>query len=162
MPELNPPDLQVFSGKTEEWKGYQDSLFDIFKNTIVRGGLTFQGLEVKTRYVPSTENKHFTFWHLITEGKIEEERTPDPRRCERIEWISWIIINHNHPSISFWESPRGRSKEFVIWCEEHDFAVVLSKRSNYYLLKTAYSGFSKHKIKTWKKERTNYIKSLKS
>lgn len=32
------------------------------------------------------DGKEATFWHMIQEGRIEEDRTPDIRRCERIRW----------------------------------------------------------------------------
>lgn len=162
MPELNPPDLQIFSGNTDEWGDYQNGLYQIFHKTLITDKPTFQGLSVTTRFLPSTNGKHFTFWHLISEGEIEEERTPDLRRCERVSWIGWLIKNCNHPNIFFWESGTGKRRATIIWCEKLDFAIILSKRSNSYLLKTAYSGLSQHKIKTWKKEYLEYSKAQKS
>jgi len=34
---------------------------------------------------------------------------------------------------------RGRDTHVVIWARGHDFAVILAKRRDYYMLKTAYA-----------------------
>ncbi len=41
----------------------------------------------------------------------------------------------------------------VIWAQSHDFAVVLAKRKDYYVLKTAYAEIKSHRRKTFEAER---------
>lgn len=133
---INPPDLFIFSG---EWDLYQESLYEIFLDTICKANLTFQGLPIRIKKHPEYKEKHFTFWHLTSEGEKEEERTPDLRRCERLSWVSWIIINcDKNNDISYWENKRGSQKHIVIWHEKGSYAVILAKRNGYFLLKTAY------------------------
>lgn len=152
-----PPEIFEFPG---DWQPYEDALFKIFQDTIVNDSLTFLGLPIKTRYFEPTKGKHFTFWHIISEGEKETERTPDMRRCERISWIAWVIKNHEtHSNISYWESKRKSSKNFVIWYEEGQFAVVLSKRSTKFVLLSAYHVTSTHRIESFKRERDNYRKN---
>ena len=154
---VTPPDLIVFSGKTEEWELYQERLFDVFKKTIVEGKLRFLGLPVNPRRFPEEKGKHFTFWHLISEGEKEEERTPDLRRCERIAWVAWIIKNcGSHPDISYWESKRGSSRNFVLWYEEGQFAVILAKRSRYFVLLSAYQVVNDRRIQSFRRDRDEY------
>lgn len=157
---LNPPDLLIFSGEGEKWKKYEDDLFAIFKSTIADGELKFQGLPVNPRRFPEEKGKHFTFWHLITEGDTESERTPDLRRCERIGWVAWIIRNcGTSPDITFWESKRGTARNFVLWYEKGQFAVILSKRSRYFILLSAYFVDEDHRIEAFKRDRDEYQKS---
>jgi hypothetical protein len=79
------PDLFLFTG---DWQCYEDKLYQIYLDEIVNAGLSFNGLPIRCQYRPESKNKHFGFWHLISEGEIETDRTPDLRRCERIHWIA--------------------------------------------------------------------------
>jgi hypothetical protein len=72
----------------ERWKAFLEAIYLIFEQTLANGGLRFQGLPVKCRYHPPYNGKHSSFWHLMSEGKVEDERTPDLERCARISWIS--------------------------------------------------------------------------
>ncbi|WP_295392003.1 hypothetical protein [uncultured Thiodictyon sp.] len=132
---MKAPVLEVFGG---DCATYEDHLYDIDMDTLVRNPVAFRGLTVKCQYRPATTNKGFGFWHLIAEGPKEEERTPDLRRCERIRWVAWLIGNAEAAGIRWWKSRRGRAVRIVIWIESEQFAVVLEERSDYFLLKTAY------------------------
>jgi hypothetical protein len=57
--------------------------------------------------------------------------------------------------ISCWENKRGRNIHVVLWLEEYDFAVILAKRSGYYLLKSAYC-VKPHRKKSFRKEREKF------
>lgn len=141
-----------------DWEAYEASLYDIFLNTLINNQPSFQGLLVSIRRSPEYKEKHFAFWHLISEGEKEEERTPDFRRCERLAWVAWIIENgEKHPEISFWENIRGSSTHVVIWHERENFTVVLAKRNGYFLLKTAYVP-DEGRVKDFIKERAEYYK----
>jgi len=150
-----PPDIIPFSG---DWDEYQEKLYKIFQDTICNSNLTFQGVRVGIKRHPEYKEKHFTFWHLTSEGEKEEERTPDLRRCERLPWVRWIIDNCDElPNIVYWENRRGSQRHVVIWCEEHNYAVILAKRNKYYLLKTAYC-VSKRRASRFKKELSDFKK----
>jgi len=131
-----PPDLFSLSG---DWQANEDALYEIFLDTLVKNPVQFQGLRVGTRRHVEYKGKHFAFWHLISEGENEEERTPDYRRCERLLWISWVIKNcDQHSKIVWWENERRGQRHVVIWYEPEHYAIVLGKRNGYYLLKTAF------------------------
>lgn len=153
------PELFPFHG---EWSRYEEELYAIYLETIVRSGLKFGGVPVRSRFVPPTKNKGYSFWHLISEGEIEEERIPDIRRCERIRWVAWLIKNAtNHNDLSWWENTRRGNTHIVIWHEQEDFAVVLAKRTGYVLLKTAY-WVKQHRRKDFEREREEFRRSRKS
>jgi len=147
-----PPELFVLSG---DWELYEKALFKIFKDTIVEGKLDFLGMPVRTRWLPSSKGKHFTFWHLISEGEKEEERIPNLRRCERLKWVAWVLDNYNiHPKIDHWPNRRKGSRNYVVWYNE-EYAVILTKRNGYFLLKSAYCTFSQRKKESFRKERND-------
>ncbi|MBA4721266.1 MAG: hypothetical protein H2067_09085 [Alcanivorax sp.] len=143
------------------WEDYENYIYQIFMDTVVNGRLRFQGCPVKSQYRPETNGKGFSFWHLISEGKKEEERTPDFRRCERVRWFSWLIENAaTCDALCWWENRRGTATHIVIWHEAEKFAVVLAKRNGYFLIKTAYVVKSGRE-RAFRKERDNFWSSRK-
>jgi hypothetical protein len=150
------PDLYPFHG---DWTRYEDEIYEIYMDTIVHSGIQFRGLPVSAQYRPPTRNKGYGFWHLISEGQSEDDRTPDLKRCERIRWVAWLIVNaESDDNLSWWENTRGGSTHTVIWHEQENFAVVLAKRSDYYLLKTAY-WVKKYRADDFRRERDAFWKA---
>lgn len=138
MGEPLPPlvELSDFEG---DWELYLENLYELFEANIVDQNLTIRGLPLKFKYSPPTDNKGFSFWHLISEGGDETNRTPDLRRCERILWVAWVIRNFGKDeNIRWFENKRGVDQNLVLWYFPQKYVVVVSIRSSYYLLKTAY------------------------
>jgi hypothetical protein len=153
------PELLPFHG---DWPAYEDEIYRVFVGEVVRSGLTFRGLKVTCQYRPPSKGKHFGFWHLISEGDTEEDRTPDLRRCERIRWVAWLIRNAEfHDGVSWWENRRGSNTHVVLWLEEEDFVVVLAKRRDYYLLRTAYCVEKSHRRRSLQRERDRFWQAQK-
>lgn len=149
------PAIVPFGGN---WLHYVEEIYKVYVESIASAGLTFNGLKVSCQFRPESQGKHFGFWHVISEGETEEDRIPDFRRCERVTWISYLIANvESDEKISWWENKRGADTHVVIWHEAENFVVILAKRKDYYLLKTAYCPES-HRAKTFIKERENYRK----
>lgn len=156
---MSLPELFPFHG---EWSRYEEELYAVYLETIIQSGLTFRNLPVRAKYAPPTKSKGYTFWHLISEGEREEERVPDPRRCECIRWVAWFIRNAmSHKDLSWWENKRGSNTHIVIWHEKEDFAVVLAQRNGYFLLKTAYR-VKQYRRKDFEREREEFRRSQKS
>jgi hypothetical protein len=152
------PDLFPFKG---DWPSYEDGLYQIYLSEIVHAKLCFKGLPISCQYRPESKNKHFGFWHVISEGEVEDDRTPDFRRCERIRWIAYLIAQaETDNEISWWENKRGSNTHVVIWHEAENFAVILAKRKDYYLLKSAYCPQNK-RVKDFIRERDNFWKAQK-
>lgn len=142
-----PPRLSVgeFPGAdyAERWKAFLEGIYQVFLRDVAHGGLRFQGKPVKCRYHEPYDGKHFSFWHLMSEGKEEQERTPDLERCARIPWIATVIQNADDAAhVRWWEnersSSRGLKTHVPLWLFEHDYAVILEKRPDFYLLLTTY------------------------
>jgi len=150
----HPPEILPFHG---DWPTYEDRIYEAFLDSFVRADVWFRGWRVRAQYRPETRGKGFSFWHTISEApdrnnRNEEDRIPDLRRCERIRWIRWVIENAGSEEFPWWENRRGRDTHIVIWARKHDFAVVLAKRHDYYVLKTAYAEIKPHRKVTFERE----------
>jgi type II secretory pathway component PulM len=99
-----------------------------------------------------SQGKEATFWHLILEGKDEEERIPDMRRCERIRWPRPMIEAIELDKVHVWRSFRGRNKRIVIAVADYSYVVVLDDREDYALLWTAYFVKLEHQRKKLARE----------
>jgi len=123
----------------QDWDSYLKALYQIYMDSVVNGRLSFRNLPVRTRFEPATKGMGYSFWHTITEGEKEAERTVVFEICERIRWIAWFVRNaETCPDLKWWMNKRDTSTHVVIWHEKEKFAVVLAKRADYYVLKTAY------------------------
>jgi hypothetical protein len=71
------------------------------------------------------------------------------------------LISQIDTNVTWWENERGGNTHIVIWHETENFAVILAKRSNYYLLKSAYN-LKPNRRKTFIMERDNFWKARKS
>jgi len=130
-----PPALLLFEG---DWGRYQRQLSDVFSRELSNGNPVFRGIRVSCQRRPETDGEWFAFWHLISEGHVEDERIPDMRRCERLPWVRWIIDHaDNDNEIDVWEYQNRRAKNIYLWYRE-EYLVVLSRRNGYFLLKTAF------------------------
>lgn len=157
------PALEIFTG---DWPPYEARVYQAFLETFVKADIRFQGWRVSAQYRPETRGMHFSFWHTISEApdkqnRNEDDRIPNLRRCERIRWIGWVISQAGNNGFKWWENERSGNTHVVIWAEEHDFAVVLAKRKDYYVLKTAYAEIKSHRRATFEREWTEFCKRQK-
>ena len=147
------PDLISLNDFDGDWSRYEEALYAIFQRDILRHDLYFRRARVTARRNPEYERKWAGFWHLISEGRVEEDRLPDMQRCERLPWVRWIIENADScTNIDIWQNRRGRETNTLLWLEEK-YLVVLSARSENFLLKTAYCTEFNHRIRRLRKER---------
>ena len=106
---MDLPPLVLFCGN---WNRYIETIYKIYTDTILNSNITFKNIPVRPRYSPLEQGKEHGFWHVTSEGYIEEERQPDLRRCERIKWLEWVIRNFSgYDEISCWEEKRNNKKE---------------------------------------------------
>ncbi len=157
---MTPPDLLLFNDFGGKWEAYEHALHRIFLDEIARAGLEFRGLRVGCRRIPETAGRWASFWHLIQEGYVEEERTPDLRRCERLRWVRWVIENaKTNPDIDEWQNRRNYEINTLLWYRE-EYLVVLTQRQDYWLLKTAYCTDKTRRIDQLRRERDNFQEAL--
>lgn len=150
---MTPPNLVPFAAFNGDWKAYEAELHSIFISEIAGGSLQFAGVRVGCRRNPETAGRWASFWHLVQEGRVEDDRTPDLRRCERIRWVRWVIENaRTHTEIDEWQNMRGTEINTLLWYRE-EYLVVLARRQNYCLLRTAYCTEKSGRIAQLRRER---------
>lgn len=147
LPDFVEPD--AFGG----WEAYEDALYAIHQDEIAHAGFTFNGCPVRCRHHEARPNgKGYGFWHLITEGKTEDTRTPDPERCRRIRWVAWVLRRaETSDEVRWWTNKRYGNTHVTLWLWKHGFAVILAERPGYYVLKTAYP-LLPHRARSFEKE----------
>jgi hypothetical protein len=134
------PPLVLLEDYGGNWGQYLNVLYKFFEEDFIDSAPTLGGMKVVLKRHPVEKGKEATFWHLISEGKSEEDRLPDLRRCERVRWPRPIIEHYDQPAIKFWVNERGGEKRICLWFEEEEYLVVLAKRHGYVILWTAYWG----------------------
>jgi len=144
------PKLMLLEDYGGDWQRYEDAVFSQFYSDFVASRPTFRGLPVDiTKNL--VKGKERTFWHCIQQGPVEEERTPDLRRCERIAWIRAVIDHWDDPLIYNWSKHMGRKQRHLLWLSD-EFLVVLEKRPDRWLLWTAYYTEWEHTKRRLQKE----------
>lgn len=123
------------------WERYLESIYQIFRKDFIESQPVFRGSRVLAINPKRAQGKEATFWHIISEGKDEEERNPDFERCKRIRWPRSIIEKgYTEPILKIWESSRGRESRVLIRLTfaDNDYLVVLIHHAGKVFLLTAY------------------------
>jgi len=149
--------LQEYNG---DWKQYIAAVYDYFRSDFIDSRPQFQNKAVGLKRYPLLEGKEATFWHITSEGKEEDKRMPDLRRCERIRWPRPVIEHYTAEVIKCWPNERRQERYIVLWFYERDYVVVLADRKKYVLLWTAYMVSYKHTRKKLLREYEEYQKRL--
>ncbi|MBT4132242.1 MAG: hypothetical protein HN929_03835 [Chloroflexi bacterium] len=157
-PEWLPP-LVLFADYSGDWDAYLDAVYAFFWADFVEDKPIFQGSRLGLKKYPETRGKEATFWHMIQEGAVEEERTPDFRRCERIRWPRPIIENSTDAAIKVWRNTRKGGERICLWFEEDSYLVVLADRGKYILPWTAYPVEREHQQRKLQREYEEYCRT---
>ena len=128
-----------------DWNHYFNAIYGIFEKDFVINKPVYNGIRLGLKKHPEYDGKSATFWHLISEGSIEEERLLCTYRCERITYPKPIIDNSNDECLKIWTEPRGGEKRIHIWYEDENYLVVLADRGDYILPWTAFYIKEKHR-----------------
>lgn len=153
------PELILFSDFDGNFKSYFDSVYKVFQESFIESQPLFQGLKVSAQKHPEVDGIHRTFYHITHEGEIENARTPDFRRMERIRYPRFCIESLPHNELLVWEKIVGRDNRVHILNEEEKYLIVLTERKGFYLFWTAFYIEENHTIRRKKKEYENYIKA---
>jgi len=135
------PPLEEFQKYQGNWEKYVEALYKIFKHDFILNRTLFHGKNIGIISSPRYDNKEYTFWHIISEGEIEEERIPNLRRCARIRWPKAIIeSNETDPILRIWQNRRGKDKRllFLLSFNNEDYLVVLLIKRYYFIFHTSY------------------------
>ena len=146
------PGLVLFEDYNNNWEQYLDALYSYFKADFVDSKPVFQGQRLALKRYPLSEGREATFWHLISEGTSEENRSIDLRRCERIRWLKPIIENSADDAVKLWKNIRRGEIRICLWLENQEYLVVLTERKGYILPWTAYVVTEPHRKRKLQKE----------
>lgn len=155
-PDWLPPLLllEAFGG---DWQKYLEAMYNYFSEDFKKNKPIFNGKQLQHKRYPLYDGKEATFWHIISFGKNEAERTPDFRKCERIRWPKPVIDHSSDSRIKIWKNARRKDEErILIWFEEIEYLVVLADRKSYILFWTAYPVEREHNKAKLKKEYEEY------
>lgn len=150
------PSLVLLEDFKGNWDAYLNAIYSFFKNDFVDNKPAFQGRKLGLKRLPLTNGKEATFWHMISEGKEEENRIPDLRRCERIRWPRPIIEHDKDDAVKFWQNSRGHEKRICLWFQPENYLVILADRGKYILPWTAYLVTKPHMQRKLEKEYQTY------
>lgn len=157
-PDWLPP-LVLFSDYGGDWGSYLGAIYDYFKQDFVDSKPVFQGRRLGLKRHPMAHGKEATFWHMIQEGVVEEDRTPDFRRCERIRWPRPIIEHDADKTIKVWANQRRGEQRICLWFEQENYLVILADRGEYILPWTAYLLEQPHRQRKLQREYEEYCRN---
>ena len=150
------PALVLFESCEGNWERYVEVVYTHFKRDFVDSRPRFQGHRLRLKRYPVEQGKEATFWHLISEGSIEAERTPDMRRCERICWPRPVIERAPCTELRVWRQQRKGENRIAIAVDDFCYIVVLAEREDgdgiYYLPWTAFYVEFDHRRKKYERE----------
>lgn len=100
----------------------------------------FRGKRLGLKRHPLIDGMCATFWHMISEGQGERDRTPDLRRCERIAWPLAILMAADDEAmiLSWKEHDPKRGTKILLALPDFSYLVVLDDRRDYVLPWTAH------------------------
>lgn len=153
------PPLVFLESYNGNWDEYIRAVYEFFRKDFVEDKPVYEGKKISVKRYPIIDGKEITFWHIISEGNEEINRTPDLRRCERIRWPRPIVEHASHPAIKIWRNERRGETRICIWLESHDYLVVLADRGTYKLFWTAYSVTRNHTKRKLLKEYLSFKKA---
>jgi len=156
-PDWLPP-LVLFGDSGGDWNAYLDAVYAWFKRDFIDSKPVFRGRRLGLKRQPMTHDKEATFWHMIQEGSIEEDRTPDFRRCERIRWPRPIIEHEADTAIKVWRNQRRGEERICLWFAQESYLVILADRGDYILPWTAYPVVQPHQQRKLEKEYEDYCR----
>ena len=158
------PPLVLMSDNGGDWEAYLERVYQFFVADFVDSKPYYLGRRLGLKRHPVVDGKEATFWHMVSEGKVEADRTPDFRRMERIRWPKPVIENteerENAPIVKVWRNVRSKNEtRILLWVESEQYLVVLADRGEYILPWTAYQVTRPHQQRKLQKEYEKYCNS---
>jgi len=138
-----------------DWERYVEEVYLGFRADFIASRPRIPGRRWAVKRHPLIKGREATFWHLVSEGRVEDERLPDLRRCERIRWPRAMIDALGTDRIVAWANRRRGECRVVIALPDFSYAVVLADRGDYIMLWTAYTideGYRRKQMKAeWRR-----------
>lgn len=146
-----------------DYHKFIDAIFAVFNEDFNKHKASFGSHILRYKYHPEFQDRAYTFYHMTHKGHIENERTPDLRRCERMPWARPTVEKAEEYSLKFWESIRKGKRRVCIWLDVDNgdnYYVILEVRKTYVLLWTAYYAEYDNEVQKKQKEYDSWLKSV--
>ncbi len=155
------PELVLFDDYNGNWEYYFNAIYAFFKQDFIDSKPNYRGKKLALKKYPLIKEKEATFWHLISSGKIEDERLPDFRRCERIRWPRPMVEHsENDADVKVWVENIHKEDRIHLLCPKERYLVVLAIRKGYILPWTAFFIQYEHQVKKKLKRYEEYKKLM--
>ena len=132
------PPLLTIDEFNDDWLVYFEAVYSEFTKDFILTRPIFRGQPVKHKRHPMEKGKEATFWHIISEGAVESERTPNINRWKRIRWPKPIIEQCDSKGLRVWRERKNGEMRTHIALGDYSYLVVLAERNGYILFWTAY------------------------
>lgn len=152
------PPLVLMGDSGGDWATYEEVLYGWFKSDFIDSVPAWPGKRVGLKRHPLSKGKEATFWHFISEGKDEAERTPDLRRCEVIRWprATMNAFMERPPTaedrIIWWRNERQGAQRILLALPDFSYLFVLADRGDYVLPWTQYLVQYENRRERYRKE----------
>lgn len=144
MPDWLPEMLHVDPWTTNTYA----ELYRVFCHDIRDARLVYKGNDVWFFRKDMEDGKEVLFWHLTSKDQDKkaiprrkmkfyppssaqgepDERLPDFRRCERLNWVNPLIHHPDVDDVLSWDYEEGDgSIKTYVWVKDHAFTVVMKK-----------------------------------
>lgn len=150
------PELITLDQYAGEWAPFIAAIYGLYYNDFVSSRPAYPGRRFGLKRYPLQNGWVANFYHLVSNGPDEPERTPDLRRCERVRWPRPIIEAVQTRRVLFWEQKRRNETRLALALEDFSYIVVLADRGDYVLLWTTFCVETEHTKKTYRKEYEAY------
>jgi hypothetical protein len=138
------PPLVLLEDSHGNWDAYEEILYGWFTQDFVTSRPTWPGKRVGLKRHPLSKGKEATFWHFISDGRTEEDRVIDIRRCERICWPRPVMeaFTNRRPTaadpVVWWKNTRKGETSYLIGLPDFSYLIVVRDRGTYVLPWTQY------------------------
>jgi hypothetical protein len=162
------PPLVLLEESGGVWDSYVEVLYRHFNKDFVASKPQWQGKRVLLKKHPMEKGKEATFWHFISEGLTEADRTPDMRRCECIRWPRPAMeeFTARRPVVGdrivWWRNQRRNEWRYLVALPDFSYLVVIADRGDYVLPWTQYVVEREHQREKCRKEYHAYWDAPKS
>lgn len=147
---------KMFNGNID---AYNEALYKLFKRDFIDNTTYFNQKPVDIIHQDYYNGKERTYWHIVSEGDEDANRTPISTRAEKIAWIKFLILEDGScPNYKFWTRYHDKTKKtrLYIMCDAVNYLVVLENRGTYYKLITAFP-VQEYSIKKYLKYYKQYL-----
>jgi len=162
------PPLVLLEESGGVWEAYEEVLYGWFRKDFVTSKPRWPRQRVGLKRYPLEKGKEATFWHFISEGDTEADRTIDMRRCERLRWPRPAMekFTSRRPVIGdpvvWWRNQRRNEWRYLVALPDFSYLVVIADRGDYVLPWTQYVVEREHQREKYRKEYQTYWDAPKS